>query len=289
MTLKTILAVVSADDVSRPVLDVAHQIARPYNAHIDALHVRADPRGLVPYTGEGMDGSMIEEIMEMTEREGGERAVHARQMFQSFVSERAVRQSDEAAPADAVTIAWKEEVGREDEVVAVRGRLYDAVVVGRPIKDAALPSPITLEAALLDTGRPIVIAPPTAPTGRAGSTLAIAWEHSPESARALGDAMPLIQVADKVVLLAPDFGQPPVLEADACLKRLRWHGVKAEVYPFDARTVEIGAAFLAAAGEVGADLMVKGAYSQSRLRQMILGTRTRHIIGHTEIPVLLAH
>lgn len=288
MTIKTILAVVSADDVSRPVLDVASQIAGKSNAHVDVLHVRADPRGLVPYTGEGMDGSMIEEIMEMTEREGGERAVQARQMFDVFQKEMDVKQSDEAKWADTMTVSWKEEIGREDEVVAIRGRLYDLVVVGRPLKDAALPSPITLEAALLDTGRPIVIAPPQAPQNT-GSTVAVAWETSPESARALGDAMPLLEAAEKVILLAPDFGQPPLLEARDCVNRLLWHGVRAEVHGFDARTVEIGAAFLGAAQEVGANLLIKGAYSQSRLRQMILGGRTRHIIANTEIPVLLAH
>ena len=288
MTIKSILAIVSDDDASRPTLDVAVRLARTFSAHVDALHVRADPRGLVPYTGEGMDGSMIEEIMDVTEREGGERAGKARQMFDAFCGEQGLKMSGAPQDSGDVTIAWREEVGREDEVVAVRGRLYDMIVVGRPLKDSALPSPITLEAALLDTGRPIVIAPPEPPATSAKS-IAIAGESSPEAARAIADAMPLLAHADTVTILAPDQGQPPVITSAELVTRLAWHGVQARTHEFDARTVEIGAGFLKAAGEVGADLLVKGAYSQSRLRQMILGGRTRHIIANTTIPVLLAH
>ena len=63
----------------------------------------------------------------------------------------------------------------------------------------------------------------------------------------------------------------------------------ASIHKFDGAHVEIGAAFLAQAGQVNADLLVKGAYSRSRLRQMILGGRTRHIVTHAEIAVLLSH
>ncbi|MBT5457899.1 MAG: universal stress protein, partial [Rhodospirillaceae bacterium] len=78
MAIKTILACVCSGESSENVLEAAWRIASPFDAHIEALHVRADPRGLVPYTGEGMDGSMIEEIMEVTEREGGERSEAAK-------------------------------------------------------------------------------------------------------------------------------------------------------------------------------------------------------------------
>ena len=160
MTIKTLLAPVSAAEVGRSTLDVALQFARHFGAHIDVLHVRPDPRGLVPYTGEGMDGSMIEEIMDVTEREGGERAVQSKEMFNAFAAENSVQVTTEPVSGDEVTASWHTDVGREDEIVAIRGRLYDLIVVGRPLKDAALPSPITLEAALLDTGRPIIVAPP---------------------------------------------------------------------------------------------------------------------------------
>ena len=288
MTIKTILACVSSAESGRSALETAKHIARRFDAHIEALHVRADPRGLVPYTGEGMDGSMIEEIMEVTEREGGDRAVKTRQMFDEFCDGSGLAIAETPGAGSGPTIAWREETGREDEIVALRGRLFDLVVVGRPMRDAALPSPITLEAALLDTGRPIAIAPPAAPA-EVGRSVAIAWESSPEAGRAIAAALPLLMQADTVTLLSPEPVESPVIPAEEALARLAWSGISANIKKFSISNLEIGAAFLDQAQQVGADLLVKGAYARSRLRQMILGGRTRHIITHTEIPVLLAH
>lgn len=288
MTMKTLLAPVSAADVSRSTLDVALKIARRFGAHIDVLHVRPDPRGLVPYTGEGMDGSMIEEIMDVTEREGGERAAQTKALFDAFAAENSIEVTAEPAAGEAVTMSWQTEVGREDETVAIRGRLYDLIVVGRPLKDAALPSPITLEAALLDTGRPIVVAPPDSPA-TLGQSVAIAWEASPEATRAIADAMPILEQAETITILAPAVGQVAPIDPEELVRQLGWHGVAARVQPFEAAVTELGAAFLEQAASAGADMLIKGAYSQSRLRQLILGGRTRHILANTTIPVLLAH
>ena len=79
------------------------------------------------------------------------------------------------------------------------------------------------------------------------------------------------------------------LEPEHLVRRLAWEGVEASVQNFDSGAGELGKAFLDNARTAGADLLIKGAYSQSRLRQMILGGRTRHILAQTTIPVLLAH
>ena len=288
MRYRTLLVPVSAPEVGRPVLETALQLARPFDAHIDVLHVRPDPRGLVPYTGEGMDGSMIEEIMEVTEREGSDRAARSREMFDAFVAEHGLRCIDQPDETAGVTLSWRTVVGREDEAVAVEGRLYDVVVVGRPSKDAALPSPITLEAALLDTGRPILVAPPTA-TASLGTTAAIAWEGSPEAARAIADALPLLEQARSVQILSCAAAQVSPVPPESLQRRLAWHGIGSNVVRFESAPTDLGAAFLAQSAAIGADLLIKGAYSQSRLRQLILGGRTRHILAHADIPVLLAH
>lgn len=288
MRYRTVLAPIGAPEVGLSILQISLHLARAFGAHIDVLHVRPDPRGLVPYTGEGMDGSMIEEIMDVTEREGTERETRSREMFDRFAAENDLRVADEPGNDPGVSISWKSTVGREDEVVATRGRLYDIVAVGRPVKDAALPSPITLEAALLDTGRPILVAPPVAGDSF-GKSIAIAWEGSPEAARAIADAIPLLESADKVTILSTETAQISPIDAEDLRHRLAWHGIDCEVQNFDAAASELGAAFLEQSAKAGADLLIKGAYSQSRLRQLILGGRTRHILAHAEIPVLLSH
>lgn len=288
MRYRTVLAPIGAPEVGLSILQTSLHLARTFDAHIDVLHVRPDPRGLVPYTGEGMDGSMIEEIMDVTEREGGEREARSREMFDNFAAEHDLRVADEPGTGSGVSISWRSTVGREDEVVATRGRIYDIVAVGRPVKDAALPSPITLEAALLDTGRPILVAPPVAGDGF-GKSVAIAWEGSPEAARAIADAIPLLEKADRVTVLSARAAQVAPIDADDLRRRLAWHGVACEIQSFEAAASELGAAFLEQSAKVDADLLIKGAYSQSRLRQLILGGRTRHILAHAEIPVLLSH
>lgn len=288
MGLKTILACVSGGEPSERVLETARRVGVAFGSHIEALHVRADPRGLVPYTGEGMDGSMIEEIMEVTEKEGGERAASARRTFEEFCQRTGLTLSERPRPGEEATISWREETGREDEIVAIRGRLFDVIVVGRPIRDAALPSPITLEAALMDTGRPVIAVPPSLPA-ETGSHVAVAWETSPEAARALANGMPLIENAKKVTLLAADPIEPPEIQPEEGAERLGWYGISTQIVRFDVREEEIGAGYLNHAKEVGADLLIKGAYSRHRLRQMILGGRTRHIVTHAEIPVFLCN
>ena len=284
--IKTILACVSSDDSGQGILEAVGRIANRFDSHIEVLHVQADPRGLVPYTGEGMDGSMIEEIMEVTEKEGGDRAVRAKEVFDKFCQSSGIPLADSPNGITGPTICWRQESGREDEIVAIRGRLFDIVVVGRPVKDSALPSPITLEAALLDTGRPTLVVPPELPN-ETGNHVAVAWESSPEAAHALGAAIPILEKADKVTLLAADPVEPPSIPPEEGVMRLGWSGIKAEIKRFDVHSEEIGAAYLNHAYQVKADLLIKGAYSRSRVRQMILGGRTRHIITATEIPVLL--
>ncbi len=287
MSFKTILVPISSPEASESSLDCALLVAQRSGGHIEAMHVRADPRGLVPYTGEGMDGSMIEEIMDVTEREGAERAEETRQMFDDFCSAHSLRISDTPEPDAGVTISRCEVTGREDEVIALRGRLYDLIVVGRPIADRPLPSPITLEAALHDTGRPILVAPPQSP-GALGKHIAIAWEASPEAARTIAVSISALASAEKVSILAPRPPAPQLLDPEELVLRLAWHKISASVQWFESPLSELGAAFLAQSNAVGADLLVKGAYSQSRLRQMVLGGRTRHILANASIPVLLA-
>ncbi len=287
MTISTILASVSTNSFTNTILEVVHSTGKHFGSHIEVLHVRADPKALVPYTGEGMDSAMIEEIMDATERESMERARRVRQSYTEFCDSHNDITEGKSAISSGTTFSWREEIGREDEVISIRGRLFDLIAVGRPVKDSSLPSPITLEAALLDTGRPVLLVPPKPPIS-IGQNIAVAWESSPEATRAISSALPILQNANKVMLLVRDPMEPPEIDAADCLERLSWSGIKAEILRFSGNEEEIGAAYLRWSKEVGADMLVKGAYGRSRVRQMILGGRTRHIISNADIPVLLS-
>ena len=146
----------------------------------------------------------------------------------------------------------------------------------------------TLEAALFETGRPILIAPPSAPV-TLGESIAIAWNGSTETSRAVAFAMPILQKAKKVVVLTIEDAMVPGPMGSEVAKHLNRNGIEASAVVRAAGKRSLGEAMLEESAQQGADLVVKGAYTNSRLRQMIFGGATSHILAYTELPVLMAH
>jgi len=146
----------------------------------------------------------------------------------------------------------------------------------------------TLEAALFESGRPILIAPPSAPQ-KLGDNILIAWNSSTETARTVEAATPFLHKAQRVVVLEVEGGSVPGPSGEELARSLRINGIEAEkmLAKPDRRTA--GEVILERAASIGCDLLVKGAYTQSRLRQMIFGGQTSHILGNATIPVLMAH
>lgn len=284
--LKTILAVVPDTDSGLATMETAFVVGRDQSCHVRILHVRPDPASAVPLVGEAMSGAMVDEMMSVCERQGNERAADVRQMFDQFCGRYAIPVTDEPPGPPEMSVAFLEEVGAEDDKVALRGRMADLIVVGRPKGDEEPALQATLNAALMDSGRPVMVAP-RAPVSSLTKSCAIAWNGSAEAARAVAAALPFLIKSQRVTILVAEEeeGTPSAQDLE---NHLAWHGVSAEirrVVPSGA----VGAALLKAATDVEADLLVMGAYTHSRLRQLILGGVTRHILDHAQIPVLLSH
>jgi nucleotide-binding universal stress UspA family protein len=145
----------------------------------------------------------------------------------------------------------------------------------------------TLEACLFEAGRPVLIAPPSPPQ-QLGDNILIAWNCSTEQARTTRLAMPLLQRASRVVVLTVQGGTVPGPTGEQLARYLARYGVASEpiTVPLEGRST--GEAILANAAAQKCDLLIKGAYTQSRLRQMIFGGATRHILSSATIPVLMA-
>jgi nucleotide-binding universal stress UspA family protein len=286
--IKTILAIAGSADSGTPAMETAFLVADQFGAHVEVLHVRPDPASAVPYVGEAMAGALVEEMMSAAERDAQVRADATRAAFDRIVETRGAPLRDGPPPLDAVTAEWLLRDGSEPEEVATLGRVTDLIVAGRPVADSDMPSLMTLNAALMETGRPVLVAPPTSPVS-VGGAVAIAWNGSPEAARAVQAAMSFIERADTVTILAgSDTGTPQ--SAGDLARHLAWHGV--ETTTFDVRGHhgdDIGKALLTHCDHRAVDLLVMGAYTHSRLRQLILGGVTRHILDNASIPVLLSH
>jgi nucleotide-binding universal stress UspA family protein len=286
MAIRKVLLPLTGTEAGEAALATSLHIAQHWDAHVLALHVRVDARDVAPLAGEGLSGSMIEEMMSSTEREATERSNAVRAMFDRFVQAHGVMVGEARPGLDSASANFVSVVGREEEVIAQQARLADITVVPHPENGNDSSSSDALHAVLFDSGRPVMIAPHTAPTA-VGTRLCIAWNGTAESAASVAAAMPWLQRADGVRILTAEGYQRRGPAAPELAAYLALHGVHPEIATF--RTVDnsVGAGLLAAASEFQANLLTMGAYSHSRLRQLILGGVTRHVLEHADLPVLM--
>jgi hypothetical protein len=146
----------------------------------------------------------------------------------------------------------------------------------------------TLEHALFESGRPVLMAPPSTPKSF-GQTILIHWNASTEVCRAISMAMPILCKAKRVMLLTVEGSITSGPTAKDALVHLEAHGIAATEKTVGARGRRPGEVILAEARAQGTDLLIKGAYTQSRLRQMIFGGATQHVLVAAELPVFLTH
>ena len=192
----------------------------------------------------------------------------------------------EAGAAGSKTFRWRGGAAIDDGELGSLGRVYDITVLPRP---GARGGRVTaFEAALFDSGRPVLMAPPAAPA-TLGDNILIHWNRSTETARTIAVAMPVLAKAKRVLVLFVEGGAVAGPSAREVVGHLAAHGITATEKSLDAKSRKPGEVILQECKTFGADLLLKGAYTQSRLRQMIFGGATSHILAKAELPVLFAH
>jgi len=285
MPIRRLLLPLTGTAAGEAALSTALIVARMWDAHLTALHVRVDSRDVAPLAGEGLSGAMIEEMMSATEKESSERSNAVRAMFDRFVAQHGVTVAEPHAGAGA-TANFASITGREEDLVAQLARLADLTVVPHPEAGDEVSSSDALHAVLFDSGRPVLIAPQAAPAAIA-TRICVAWNGTAESAAAAQATIPWMQRAQAVRVLYADEYQRRGPGAMELAGYLALHDVQAEIAQFRPVDKDVGRGLLAAAREFGADFMCMGAYSHSRLRQLILGGVTRHVLEHATLPVMM--
>jgi nucleotide-binding universal stress UspA family protein len=285
MPIRKLLLPLTGTAAGEAALTTALTVARMWDAHLTALHVRVDSRDVAPLAGEGLSGAMIEEMMSATEKESTDRSNAVRAMFDRFVAAHGVTVAEPLSRG--ATANFASITGREEDLVAQLARLADLTVVPHPEAGDDVSSSDALHAVLFDSGRPVLIAPQKA--GPAiGTRICVAWNGTAESAAAVHAAIPWMQRAEAVRVLSADEYQRRGPGAADLLGYLALHGIRPEVAQFRPMDRDVGRGMLAAAREFGADLLAMGAYSHSRLRQLILGGVTRHVLENAALPVMMA-
>jgi nucleotide-binding universal stress UspA family protein len=286
MSVRKFLLPVNSSASAEAALHAGLMLAKMWSAHLLVLHIKTDAREIAPLAGEGLSGAMIEEMMSATERESGARALNLRTLFEAATEEHAVMAGDAVRGRNEPSASFAVMYGREEEVIAHQARLADLTIVPHPQTGEDVASADALHAVLFDSGRPVLMAP-VVRQATIGKRVAIAWNGSSFAASALTSVMPFVRQASAVRVLASDeyFRKGPT--AEEVVAYFADHGVTADIGRFESINRVVGAGLLAAAADFGADLMSMGAYSTSRLRQLILGGTTRHVLENATLPVLM--
>jgi nucleotide-binding universal stress UspA family protein len=188
---------------------------------------------------------------------------------------------------DGLSQAWSPTM-TSDSALGPYARIFDLIVVGQPGAGNHDPRQATFESVLFESGRPVLIAPQTIPR-ILGDTILIAWNRSSETARTLHFALPLLRRAKRIVIQTLEIYSVPGPSGEQLAEALARDDIVAETVTIEGKSPNEGPAILAKAQEIGADLVIKGGYTQSRLRQMIFGGATSHVLAHSELPVFMAH
>jgi nucleotide-binding universal stress UspA family protein len=288
--MKILLAVVPDAQGGLATLETALVASRDLGCHLRVLHVRPDPSNALPLVGEAMSGAMIDDMMKVCEAEGLKQANAARTLFDQVVARYDIPLVEEPPGPSGLSVSYIEDLGQEDEQVAFRGRMADLIVLGRPTDtadEAALQA--SLNAAVMESGRPVLVAPPQ-PIHGLDQTAVIAWNGSAEAARAVSAALPFLLRASKVMIAVAEQPEGSQTSASELENHLAWHGVEAQTHVLTpSGSGDVGPAILRLCAGENASLLVMGAYTHSRLRQLIMGGVTRHVIDHAPLPVLLSH
>ncbi len=285
---KNLLVPATGEPEDAAVFATALLAARTFAAHLEFLHVRVDTSEvLMSMTAGGVGGGdAVQAVIDRMEADATRHATAARATVEALLAGAGIALSDTPnvnGPSGEFTL----EQGSQSAWVAQVGRFADLIVMGRggPENGAAE----ALEAALMDTGRPLLIAPAAAPASL-GTRVVIAWKDTPEAARAVSCALPFIARAEQVTIVTvADDASVPDASALRLLRALRWQNkaVEARTLPLErASAVEV---LQREAMALSADLVVMGGYSHSRLREVVFGGFTRSTLAASSIPVLMAH
>lgn len=276
MSYKTILVHIDPAKRCSVRVDVAIRLAQQHDAHMVALHAIApfDPPGYVM-------AEMGPAIVDAQRAAAANELARTEAEFNRQVSAAGLR-----------NVEWRSAVDDLVDAMTLHARYADLVVIGQT--DAAADSHVLAdfpERLVLAVGRPVLILPSVGTFATIGKRILVAWNASREASRAVTDAIPLLQQADNVHVMAvnPKAGEHGTVPGADIGLYLARHGVRVEVKADHGAEIDVGNELLSRAADLDADLIVMGGYGHSRLKEWVLGGATRTILESMTVPVLMSH
>lgn len=279
MTYKSILTALTDEDQTQSLLPQAASLANALGAHLDALCLGIDFTQM-GYGYTGVSPSVLQGCVE--------RARDTAQKLEDNATEVLKSVADKFGTSSGVLHSV--DVGRR---FAERARFADLVVLSKPYIDDRGPEyEALIEGALFEAAAPVLIVPDGATLTAAPQKVILAWNESKEALSAAKAALPFLKQAEQVrivVIDPPQHGPDRSDPGGPLALMLARHGVTCEIDVLGKSMHRISEILLRHQRDVGADMIVMGAYGHSRLREAILGGATRNMLEQTTVPVLMAH
>jgi len=279
MAIKDLLVAYDGNQAARKAAELAVQMARKYEASITGLHI---------YQAETYESHVKAWIPE---------DVLARVAEAHIAAENAIEASftELLAKAKFKGIAnWQSQRGRANELVPRYSRYFDLLLIGQ-FTSAFEPGlgSIQPEEIVMRSGKPVVIVPKGLDVRPFKGTAAIAWDGSRSAARALTDAMQILETKERLdVIVADSEGEGDLTgmpEGFDIMSHLQRHGINVTKVSLKVRKTHIGDAILDHCAKTSPDVLVMGAYGRGKFGTLLFGGITRHVLHHMNVPVLLSH
>ncbi|TAL03253.1 MAG: universal stress protein [Rhodospirillaceae bacterium] len=286
MTIKHILVPLTGAGHENHVPLCALRVAQRLNAHVMAMDTVGDPEVYIDPAGVGMSPAYYGEIQEALDKAQAQKRARARKAFDEAVAITKVPIVDKPTCGGPSTY-WITGSKNENATVAAMGRLTDLVVVNRPGANDGFAERESLEDAVFAAHRPALVVPHG--ITEISKDAAIAWNGSPEAANAVERALELLEPGSKITIIQVGEIQSGGTPVSELVDYLGWHCFQSEVCQIADQPKATARLILHAAKKAGVGLLIMGAYTHSRLREMILGGVTDQMLKTTDIPVLMVH
>ncbi len=282
--IKSILVPVRGDGMVATVLAHAAALAKQHQAQVNVVHCRAQAKDLMPQ-GIALNDFARKVMTEQASELANRQEDHLRGILHRLAREYGLQ--EDTGKNGTANCNFVEEQGRMADVVKHAGRLSDIIVLPKPQRERNL-GQSSLKAALYGAGRPVLICPgQLQPDETFAQHVAVGWNGSLPAARAVASSLDVVHAAKRVSILIGGKVQTHGPCAEELVAYYALRGIKAEVVTFEGKDPANG--LLKTCKDIGASLLITGAYSHSHETEMLFGGNTERIVDKTEMPILMAH
>ena len=273
MAFKDIVVHVAQDERTHARLDAAAGLAELFEGRVTGVY--ALPRLNVPGYAKFEISPEVYKRLDTEQRSLAERA---EEQFSA-------RMAKSTQPSE-----WRLVTGEPADVVTTSAQYANIAIVGQTDPDDQRSIPGLADDVVLNAGGPVLVWPYAGLFGVDPETIMLAWNGTRESKRALADSLPLLQRASKVIVFGIDTGDGKHIPGADVSTHLARQGVNVETQHTVASSgIDAGDLLLSVVSDVGAELLVMGAYGHRRLREILLGGATRDVLREMTVPVVMSH